>query len=203
MKWTKWIAAIAVIMMAGTSAQAAEAKVNEAAPDFTLTDTQGNSHNLSDFKGRYVVLEWINHGCPFVKKHYSKGHMQAFQKELADKEIVWLTICSSAKGEQGHMSSEDWNKKNAEIGAVPAAVLIDEDGSVGKKYGAKVTPHMYVINPEGVLIYQGAIDDKRSTESDDIANSENYVRSAVEQSMAGQAVAKQQTQPYGCTVKYK
>ena len=177
--------------------------VNEPAPDFSLTDTHGNTHNLSDFKGRFVVLEWINHGCPFVVKHYKEGHMQALQREYAEKDVVWLAICSSATGEQGHMSNDDWNATNEKNGTAVAAVLIDEDGTVGRKYGARTTPHMYVINPEGVLIYQGAIDSKRSTDPADIAHSENYVRSALDQAMAGEPVATSQTQPYGCSIKYK
>ena len=203
MKLKKTLAMMAALATIGTYTVTMAATVNEAAPDFTLADTHGNEHSLSDFKGRYVILEWINHGCPFVVKHYKEGHMQALQREVADKDVVWLSICSSATGEQGYMSNDDWNKTVEEKNAAPAAVLIDEDGTVGHLYGARVTPHMYIINPEGILIYQGAIDSKRSTNSDDIADSENYVRSALAQSMAGEPVANPQTQPYGCTVKYK
>jgi len=194
---------IAAMTTTVLSVQAAELHTGSPAPEFTLTDTNGKSHNLSDFKGKYVVLEWINHGCPFVVKHYSSGNMQALQKEFTGKDVVWLSICSSAEGKQGHMSNEEWNSTVTEKGASPTAVLIDADGTVGKLYDARTTPHMYVIDPEGNLIYQGAIDDKRSTDTADIATSENYVRSALTQSMANEPVAKAQTQPYGCGVKYK
>jgi len=194
---------MAAMMATVLSVNAAELRTGNPAPEFTLTDTNGKSHNLSDFKGKYVVLEWINHGCPFVVKHYSEGNMQALQKEFTGKDVVWLSICSSAEGKQGNMSNEEWNAVTTEKGAAPTAVLIDADGVVGKLYDARTTPHMYVINPEGNLIYQGAIDDKRSTDASDIASSENYVRSALKQAAAGEPVAKAQTQPYGCGVKYK
>lgn len=196
------VATLAACLM-GIGAQAAELEIGSPAPEFTLTDTKGVSHNLSDFKGKFVVLEWINHGCPFVVKHYSGGNMQGLQKEFTGKDVVWLSICSSAEGKQGYLSNDEWNKTNAENGSAATAVLIDADGTVGKLYSAKVTPHMYIINPEGNLIYQGAIDDKKSTDAEDIASSENYVRSALTQAMAGEPVAKAVTQPYGCSVKYK
>lgn len=180
----------------------AAVETGSAAPEFTLTDTQGTSHNLSDFKGKFVVLEWVNHGCPFVKKFYRVGEMQKLQADYTGKGVVWLSICSSAPGKQGNMSAEEWNAYNDEHEVAASAVLIDEDGTVGKQYGARTTPHMYVINPEGTLIYQGAIDSIRSTESDDIADAENYVRSALDAAMAGKAVVTTQTEPYGCSVKY-
>lgn len=201
MKSTRILLA-ALIGLAAATVQAAALRTGNAAPEFTLTDTNGKSHNLADFRGKYVILEWINHGCPFVQKHYAKGNMQALQKEMTDKGIVWLSICSSAEGKQGHMSNDEWNATVKEINANPSAVLVDADGKVGKLYDARTTPHMYVIDPEGKLIYQGAIDDKRSTDPDDIPNSENYVRSAIEQATAGTEIAKPQTPPYGCSVKY-
>ncbi|HMO98456.1 MAG TPA: thioredoxin family protein [Kiritimatiellia bacterium] len=193
------------VTMAATAAfsHAATLSIGEPAPDFTLTDTHGASHNLSDFKGKYVVLEWINHGCPFVVKFYKEGHMQALQREHTEKGVVWLSICSSAEGLQGHMSPEAWNAKNEEIGAAATAVLLDEDGVVGRKYGARTTPHMYVIDPEGLLVYQGAIDSIRSTNPEDIEGAENYVVAALAQHMAGEAVVNAQTTPYGCSVKYR
>ena len=199
----KNIMALLAATLIGMSAQAAELTTGAAAPEFKLTDTKGVEHSLSDFKGKFVVLEWINHGCPFVVKHYSSGNMQALQKEFTEKDVIWLSICSSAEGKQGYMSNEEWNATVAEKGAAPTAVLVDEDGTVGKAYNARTTPHMYVINPEGNLIYQGAIDDKKSTDVEDIATSENYVRSALNAAMAGEPVAKAQTQAYGCSVKYK
>lgn len=194
---------VAGLMMTGGMAAEAEVKNGGAAPEFTLADTKGVSHKLSDFKGKYVVLEWVNHGCPFVVKHYRGGNMQSLQKAQTAEGVIWLSICSSAEGKQGHMSSEDWNKKVEETGSAPTAVLIDEDGSVGKMYGAKVTPHMYVIDPEGLLIYQGAIDSIKSTNAEDVADAKNYVVEALSQHKAGQEIAVPQTQAYGCGVKYK
>ncbi len=191
----------AVLSSAGVFAE--ELTTGNPAPDFTLTDTQGATHKLSDFHGKYVVLEWINHGCPFVKKHYDSNNMQSLQKEAAEKGAVWLSICSSAEGKQGNMNNDEWNAKSAEVGAAPTAVLIDADGTVGKMYGARTTPHMYIVNPDGNLVYQGAIDSKKSTDVADVSTAENYVRSALDQALAGQEIAKPQTQPYGCGVKYK
>jgi len=199
----KQIIALLAAVCISIGAQAAELRTGAPAPEFTLTDTKGVEHSLSSFRDKYVVLEWINHGCPFVVKHYSSGNMQALQKEFTEKGVVWLSICSSAEGKQGYKTNDEWNKTNEENGTATTAVLIDEDGTVGKMYDARTTPHMYIIDPAGNLIYQGAIDDKRSTDVEDIATSENYVRSALTSAMAGEAVAKAQTQPYGCSVKYK
>ena len=180
-----------------------EPSVGSPAPAFTLTDTNGKQRKLSDFKGKYVVLEWVNFGCPFVKKHYGSGNMQATQKKAVDKGAVWLSVCSSAEGKQGHMSAADWNEQIAERKLASTAVLIDESGAVGKSYGAKTTPHMYIINPDGVLIYKGAIDDKPTTSQDDIPGARNYVLAALDESMAGKAVSTASTRAYGCSVKYK
>lgn len=195
-------AALALIAGFAVGSHAAAVATGSEAPEFTLTDTAGVSHNLSDFRGKFVVLEWVNHGCPFVKKFYNVGEMQKLQKEYTGKDVVWLSICSSAPGKQGHMSNDEWNTYNAENNVAATAVLIDEDGTVGQQYGARTTPHMYIINPEGLLIYQGAIDSIRSTESEDIAAAENYVRSALDAAMAGEEVATAETEPYGCSVKY-
>src|SRR5688572_18481143 len=180
-----------------------EPAVGSPAPAFTLTDTRGKQHNLADFKGKHVVLEWVNFGCPFVKKHYGSGNMQATQKKAVDKGAVWLSVCSSAEGKQGHMAAADWNEEIADRKMASTAVLIDESGAVGKTYGAKTTPHMYIINPDGVLIYKGAIDDKPSTNKDDIPGARNYVLAALDESMAGKPVSTASTQSYGCSVKYK
>ncbi|MGA0332448.1 MAG: thioredoxin family protein [Kiritimatiellia bacterium] len=192
----KYIAALISAFALTLSSQAAEA------PAFTLTDTNGTEHSLSDFKGKVVVLEWFNHGCPFVKKHYSQGNMQALQKSYTEKGVVWLAICSSAEGKQGYDTAEGHNKTAKEKGTNATAILLDTDGTVGKAYGAKTTPHMYVIDAEGQLVYQGAIDDKRSTNPDDIPTSKNYVVAALDQVLAGQAVEVSSTPPYGCSVKY-
>ncbi len=194
-----------VALMAGMSyaipAQA-QVQVGEEAPDFTLTDVLGNEHSLSDFHGQFVVLEWVNHGCPFVRKFYNAGEMQRLQEKYTEQGVVWLAICSSRSGEQGYYSPEDAARISEEKGAKHTAYLYDEPGDVGRLYGARVTPHMYVINPDGILIYQGAIDSIRSANPADIERAENYVVSALTQAMAGEEVATPVTTPYGCTVKY-
>ncbi len=211
----------AVILVAALAAWAITAKVADAdrtenfanglkeptvgspAPAFTLTDTKGKQHNLANYKGKYVVLEWVNFGCPFVKKHYESGNMQSTQKKAVDKGVVWLSVCSSADGKQGHMSADDWNDEIVSRKLASTAVLIDESGTVGKTYGAKTTPHMYIINPAGVLIYKGAIDDKPSTNQDDIPGARNHVLAALDETLAGKPVSMASTTPYGCSVKYK
>ena len=180
-----------------------EPTVGSPAPSFTLTDTRGKQHKLADFKGKYVVLEWVNFGCPFVKKHYGSGNMQATQKKAVDKGVVWLSVCSSAEGKQGHMAAAEWNEEIAARKLSSTAVLLDESGAVGKTYGAKTTPHMYIINPAGVLIYKGAIDDKPSTNTDDIPGARNHVLAALDETLAGKPVSTASTTPYGCSVKYK
>lgn len=172
------------------------------APAFTLTDTNGTEHSLADFKGKVVVLEWFNHGCPFVKKHYDKGNMQALQKTYTEKGVIWLSIVSSAEGKQGNNTAEGHNRTAKEKGTNATAILVDADGTVGKAYDAKTTPHMFVIDAEGQLVYQGAIDDKRSTNPADIASSKNYVSAALDAVLAGEGVDVAQTTPYGCSVKY-
>jgi peroxiredoxin len=174
----------------------------EAAPDFTLTDSQGVEHSLSDFEGKIVVLEWINKGCPFVAKFYDDGHMQSWQEQYTEGEVVWLTICSSAPGKQGHMSADEWQSYQSQTNMGSTAVLLDEDGRVGKAYGARTTPHMYVIDAEGTLRYQGAIDSKKSTKTADIDGATNYVAEAIEALQNGSDIATTDTQPYGCSVKY-
>jgi hypothetical protein len=191
---------LALLVAAGTASAAPQ--VGQPAPEFTLTDSNGQSHNLSDFKGKFVVLEWLNHGCPFVQKHYDSGNMQGLQKEYTGKDVVWLSIVSSAPGKQGHMSPGDTNQTKEEKGSAATAILLDEDGTVGKTYDAKVTPELYVINPEGTLVYMGAIDDVRSVEAADIAGAKNYVKQALDEAMAGQPVSEPSTPAYGCSVKY-
>ena len=189
------------LLVAASTAFAAP-QVGQPAPEFTLTDSNGQSHNLSDFKGKFVVLEWLNHGCPFVKKHYDGGNMQGLQKEYTGKDVVWLSIASSAPGKQGNMTPEETNKTKEEKGSAATAILIDEDGTVGKLYDAKVTPELFVINPEGTLIYAGAIDDKKSVDAADVAGARNYVKQALDEAMAGNPVSTPQTEAYGCGVKY-
>ncbi len=197
----KFAGALALAVALSTAARA-EVVNGQPAPDFELKDSAGQAHKLSGFKGKYVVLEWVNHGCPFVVKHYDSQNMQGLQKESTGKGVVWLSICSSAEGKQGYNTAGEWQKVNQEKGFAGSALLLDTDGTVGRQYGAKTTPHMYVVNPEGTLIYQGAIDDKPSTDQDDIPGAKNYVRAALAEAMAGQAVSQGQTKPYGCGVKY-
>lgn len=206
MNTKNWIQTLSTMALAAflttASTLNASVKTGQAAPDFTLTDDTGTSHNLSDFKGKFVVLEWTNHGCPFVKKFYSKGDMQAMQAKYTGKDVVWLSIVSSKEGAQGYLTPDGSVKLRKDQDIKATARLLDTSGKVGRTYGAKTTPHMFVINPEGTLIYQGAIDSKRSPRQSDIASAENYVASALDAAMAGKPVAKTDTQPYGCGVKY-
>ncbi len=185
-----------------TATALAAPEVGQPAPAFTLTDSNGQSHNLADFKGKFVVLEWLNHGCPFVKKHYESNNMQNLQKEYTGQDVVWLSIVSSAAGKQGHMSPAETNETKKETGSAATAVLLDEDGKVGRLYGAKVTPELYLINPEGNLIYAGAIDDKKSVDAADVEGATNYVKQALDEALAGQPVSNSKTEAYGCSVKY-
>lgn len=179
-----------------------EATVGKAAPEFTLTDTNGKSHALSSFKGKWVVLEWNNPDCPFVVKHYDSKNMQKLQKEATGKGVVWLTINSGAAGKEGVYSAADINKKWTEKQAASTAYLLDGDGKVGKLYGAKTTPHMFVINPKGEIVYAGAIDSIKSAKQDDVPKATNYVKAALEEGMAGKPITTATSQPYGCSVKY-
>lgn len=180
----------------------ANAEVGAPAPDFSAVDTNGNAFKLSDHKGEIVVLEWTNHECPFVWKHYSEGNMQATQKKAEELGIKWVSIVSSAPDRQGHISAEEANKIVADEGAVVTAKILDESGEIGKLYGAVTTPHMYVINAEGSLVYAGAIDDNPSPNPKTIEGANNYVIAAMEAVKAGEAVEIAQTKPYGCGVKY-
>lgn len=183
------------------SAQAA-VSVGDAAPALGAVDTNGEMHSLAVYKGKYVVLEWFNSGCPFVKKHYDGGNMQKLQKTYTGKGVIWLSICSSAPGKQGHMSIEEANQWRQEQGASPTGVILDPGGDIGRLYGAKTTPHMFVIDPEGTLIYQGAIDSVAGTDPSEIDGAENYVGAALDAAMNGKLVATPSTKSYGCSVKY-
>lgn len=170
--------------------------------DFELKDINGKTVTLSQFKGKFVVLEWINHGCPFVVKHYSSGNMQKLQKTYTKKGVVWLSICSSAPGKQGNLSNDEWKAANKDKGSAATTVLLDPDGKVGKMYGASTTPHMFVIDRAGKVIYKGAIDDRPTPKADDVKGAKNYVASALDAALAGKKVAVSSTKPYGCGVKY-
>lgn len=177
-------------------------KIGAAAPDFALTDSNGKSQKLSDYKGKTIVLEWFNKGCPFVKKHYGSSNMQTAQKKYVDKGTVWLTMISSAEGKEGYETAAEANKTRTEWKLASTATLLDPKGDVGRTYGAKTTPHMFIIDPKGTLVYNGAIDSIASAEKEDIAKSENYVASALDLMAAGKPVKVSSTTPYGCSVKY-
>lgn len=192
---------LASLLFAATAAAAA-VKVGEPAPDFTLAGADGKTYSLGSFQGKYVVLEWTNHECPFVKKHYGSGNMQSQQKELTGKGAVWLSIVSSARGKQGYVDAAQAAELTKRRGAAPTAVLLDPSGEVGRKYDARTTPHMFVVAPDGTLIYQGGIDSIASTDADDIAQATPYVKVALAEAMAGKPVTNASTRPYGCSVKY-
>jgi peroxiredoxin len=177
--------------------------VGSAAPDFSLTDSKGKTQTVSQYKGKYVVLEWFNPECPFVKKHYGSGNMQKLQEEFTGKGVVWLSVDSSAPGLEGNLTADQANAKIAEWKTKQTALLLDPEGKAGRTYGAKNTPHMFVINPEGKIIYEGAIDSKPSSNPADIASSTNYVKVALDESLGGKPVSNANTKPYGCSVKYK
>ena len=177
--------------------------VGSAAPDFSLADTKGETHSLSQYKGKYVVLEWFNPQCPFVKKHYGSGNMQKLQEQYTSKDVVWLTINSSAPGTLGALTPEQAEEKMTEWKTHETALLLDSEGKAGRAYGAKNTPNMVVINPEGKIVYEGAIDNKATPNPADIPSSTNYVKVALDESMSGKPVSNANTRPYGCSVKYR
>lgn len=191
-----------IIMIAATASLGREPKIGKSAPQFSLTDASGKVHNLKDYRGKYVVLEWINYDCPFVKKHYNSGNMQSLQKKYTGQDVVWLSINSSAPGKQGNFSSAEVKQRSAAHNAAFTAYLQDSNGKVGKLYGAKTTPQMFVIDPKGKLVYMGAIDDTRSTDVNDIGRATNYVAAALDAALAGKRVAVSSSKPYGCGVKY-
>jgi thioredoxin-related protein len=177
-------------------------RIGDPAPGFSATDSHGQQHSLAEYKGKFVVLEWHNQGCPYTKKHYDSGNMQKLQKYWTSKGVVWLTVISSAPGEQGYVTAEQENDYVQQINAAPTAVLLDPKGDLGHLYGAKTTPHMFVINPQGQLIYEGAIDDRPTTDLSDIAGATNYVTMGLDQAMAGKPITTTATRAYGCSVKY-
>jgi peroxiredoxin len=194
------LTALFVSTLAGASEKA---RVDAQAPDFKLQDSKGTSHSLADFHGKWVVLEWVNFDCPFVRKHYRSGNMPALQRTYVGKGVVWLSVCSSAPGEQGHFEGKELLDRIVSEKSAATAYLVDAEGTVGKMYGAKTTPHMFVINPEGTLLYAGGIDDIASTDQDDLSRATNYVRSALDAAMAGGVVKVKESRPYGCSVKYR
>jgi peroxiredoxin len=194
------IAAFAIALC--VSAADAAVEVGKPAPEFTVAASDGKTHSLSEYKGKYVVLEWLNHGCPYVKKHYETKNMQALQKEMAGKGVVWLSVISSAPGQQGYADASQANADAKASDASPAAILLDEKGEVGHLYEAKTTPHMFVVSPDGTLIYKGAIDDQPTFDKETVAGAKNYVRQAIDESSAGKPVSEPATNAYGCSIKY-
>jgi cytochrome oxidase Cu insertion factor (SCO1/SenC/PrrC family) len=215
------LAGLAVIALAGAAAVAphlqdevkltaaelsAAPQVGAPAPAFTAADTRGASHSLEAYRGQWVVLEWVNHSCPYTKKHYKSvegrpGNTQAMQRDYA-KRVVWLSVVSSAPGKQGFTTAEEADELTREKGAAPAAVIRDTAGTLGRLYGARNTPQYAIIDPQGVLRYAGAIDDNPSSSVKSIAGATNHVRAALDAGLAGNPIAVAQTQPYGCDVKY-
>lgn len=187
---------------ASFAAEIAHVDVGQKAPDFAIKDIKGKTWKLKDQKGKIVVLEWFNFGCPFVKKHYESGNMQKLQEAYEKKGVVWVCINSSAPGKQGHATNVEFKKSFEERKSSPTAVLVDTDGNVGRLYGAKTTPHMFVIGKDGKVIYQGAIDDKRGVEQSEIVDAKNYIKAALDETLDGKPVSESETKPYGCSVKY-
>lgn len=196
------VALMLVFFATATLLSGENAKVGEKAPDFSLKDHNGKVHNLSDYAGKYVVLEWINYDCPFVKKHYESGNMQSLQREFTKKGVVWLSVCSSAEGKYGYFPSSEIEKRGNEWNSAETAYLVDASGKVGKAYNAKTTPDMVVISPQGEVLYMGAIDNIPSADQSDIAKADNYVKQALEAAMSGKAVTVKTSKPYGCSIKY-
>ena len=195
MKSNHWIIAALLSIVSVTYA--------EKAPDFSLTDTNGTQHKLAQYQGKIVVLEWLNHNCPFVKKHYNSGNMQQLQKSYTAKGVVWLSICSSAVGKQGHYSPEAANKLTSQKAAAPTAVLMDAEGTVGKAYKAKRTPEMVIINQAGELVYHGAIDDSPGFDENEVKGAKNYVAQNLDALLAGKKIPIKNNKPYGCGIKYQ
>ncbi len=202
----KWLVSIIVAagLVLGLFAQniSASTNISEAAPAFTAIDTKNVEHVLASYTDKTVILEWTNHKCPYVRKHYETGNMQTLQREATEDGVVWLTVISSAPGKQGHVSAEKADELTASRGAYPTAVLLDEEGALGRLYGAKTTPHMFVIAPGGTLAYAGAIDDNSSSKHATVEGANNYVRLVLADMKSGNAVTTPTAKPYGCSVKY-
>jgi len=196
------VSSIIAAMMLVAAQAAAAAAPGTAAPAFTITDTAGKAVKLADYRGRYVVLEWTNPECPFVRKHYDSGNMQGLQKEWGAKEVVWLAVNSTNQSHAEYKSPAQMSGWMRAQGAAPAATLLDATSATGRAYEAKTTPHMFVVDPAGRIIYAGAIDDRRSANPADAKSANNYVRAALTEALAGKPVSVASTTPYGCSVKY-
>jgi hypothetical protein len=194
--------AVAALPLAAFSSAHANAEIGQPAPAFTAQGADGKPVSLAAYKGKTVVLEWTNHECPFVVKHYESGNIPQLQKDATAKGVVWLQVISSAPGKQGHVEGASAIKINGFRNAAPSGVVLDPDGTLGKLYGAQTTPHLFIVDPAGKLVYKGGIDSIPSTRKDDIASADNYVRLALADLGANRPVAHASTKPYGCSVKY-
>lgn len=195
-------AAIALVGLFAAGAALANAEIGAPAPAFSITDTAGKTWSLGDLGGKTLVLEWTNHDCPYVRKHYESGNMQALQREATGAGVVWLSVISSAPGKQGNVGPAEADALTRKRDAAPTAVLLDTDGTMGRAYGARTTPHMYVIDGKGTLVYMGGIDDRPTSDPADVEGARNHVRAALADLSAGKAVGTPVTRPYGCSVKY-
>jgi hypothetical protein len=191
-------AALVLLLLAAQTA-----RVGDPAPAFTATDSHGKTEALDQYRGKFVVLEWHNQGCPYTRKHYVSGNMQGLQKEWTGKGVVWFTVISSAPGAQGYVTASQENDYLAQMRAAPTAALLDPDGNLGRLYNAKTTPDMFVIDPTGKLIYTGAIDNRPTADAEDVRGADNYVSDALTAAMGGKPVATPYTRSYGCSVKYR
>lgn len=205
--WSRPYAAFVALLVIAVTPFLASAStgpsIGQTAPDFSLRDVAGKAVRLSDFRGRYVVLEWNNPACPFVQKHYGSGNMQALQKEAAANNVVWLTINSTGTDHGDYQTPAQLGRWMGEQGGAPAATLMDAEGVAGRALGARVTPHMYIVDPQGRLIYAGGVDDKPSARASDLVGATNYIRAGLRQALAGQPLSQPTTRAYGCTIKYQ
>ena len=192
-----------IALLMGPSVAGAAPNIDKMTPAFTGTDSHGNTHRLSDYKGSVVVLEWTNHECPFVDKHYATKNMQKLQALARKKGVVWLSVISSARGEQGYVKPKEARDISKQVGADHTAKILDPKGTIGRLYGAQTTPHMYVVDKKGSLVYMGGIDDKPSTQYEDVKTAKNYVKAALDDVLSGRTVRQPVTEPYGCSVKYE
>lgn len=197
------LSAVFLMLPVCRGAGAAEAVVGKPAPVFTFTDIEGTTAKLSDFRGKYVVIEWFNHGCPFTGKHYKSDKMQDLQRKYTENGVVWISVNSTNDGSENYKDAA-LSRKEAEANGTSATyIVLDPSGEIGKLYGAKTTPHVFIVNPEGDVIYMGAADSINSTDTGDIAKADNYIDLALSEALAGKPVTTSETKPYGCSVKYK
>lgn len=195
--------AFLTVSMTGAGACADEIKAGKAAPDFTFTDIEGTTAKLSDFRGKYVVIEWFNHGCPFTEKHYKSDKMQDLQRKYTEEGVVWIAVNSTNEGHANYQDAAMTRKEAEAYGTSATYIVLDPSGKIGKLYGAKTTPDIFIVDPQGKIIYRGAADSINSTDTDDIPKAENYIDLALTEAMAGKPVATPETKPYGCGVKYE